>query len=727
MRILYTLAIFVSSALLFLVQPMVARIILPAYGGTASVWTTCELFFQAVLLLGYGYAHLSTRRLGPRMQPWLHLPLMALALITLPFATRVLGGAEGTGSPALRLLGQLSVMVGLAFFAISAGAPLIQRWFADTRDPQARDPYFLYSASNLGSMVALLAYPTLVEPRLRLPQQTLLWAGGFVVLLVLMALCAVALVRSPRPVEPEEATEDTLVDVEAISNRMRAKWIALSAVPSSLLLGVTAYISTNVAPIPLLWVIPLALYLLTFILVFMRRPLLGSRTLGRITGLMIPPLMVAIVMEAFMPPLAIVHLVVFFAVAWTCHARLSESRPDPAHLTEFYFWMSVGGVLGGAFNALLAPVIFNTLFEYPLALIAAAFLLPAYRPGERRTAADFYYPASVAVLTLAIAAIIHRGQIPPGPIRTLETVGVPAILCFLAVDRPIRYALSLAGMVLVANALGVASDARVVLSSRSFFGVHRVLFFGDHDRFHQLTHGNTLHGLQNFDRPHDPLTYYHRTGPVGTIFKAFSGPLKKQDVALVGLGVGSIAAYGEPGQNMTFYEIDPTVRDLATNPKLFTFIRDSRANVKIDMGDARLRLAKAPNGKYGLIVLDAFSSDSIPVHLLTREAAQMYLSKLTPDGILAYHVSNRYLDLEGVLAALSRDLGLLAYVDEDAPSITEKEEGKAASVWVILARKNDDLGPLEKSPLWTPLEAENTDKAWTDDYSNVLSVMKRDD
>lgn len=707
---------------------MVARIILPSYGGTASVWTTCELFFQAVLLLGYGYAHLSTRKLGVRRQPWLHLAIMAAALLTLPFVTRVAGGATGEGLPTLRLLVQLLMLVGLSFFAVSAGAPLIQRWFADTRDPHAKDPYFLYSASNLGSMVALLAYPLLVEPRLRLPQQTWLWAGGFGLLVALMATCAAAMARSPRPeaVASETTDEDVLVDSGAITKRMRLKWIALSAVPSSLLLGATAYISTNVAPIPLLWVVPLALYLLTFILVFKKRPFIGSRPLGRIAGMLIPAIIVMIVMEAFMPALAVVHLSVFFIVAWACHARLSESRPAASHLTEFYFWMSVGGVLGGAFNAIVAPVIFNTLFEYPLALIAAALLLPAYRPGTKASIADAYYPISVGVLTFAVATGMLRYEVPPSQMRTFLAVGLPAVLCFLAVDRPVRFGSSLAAMILVANATGIASAAKVILSERSFFGVHRVLVFGVHDRFHQLLHGNTLHGLQNMERQSEPLTYYHRTGPIGTVFTAFSGPTKKENVALVGLGVGSIAAYGEPGQRMTFYEIDPTVRNLATNPKLFTFVRNSKAKVDIVIGDARLQLAKAPDHSYGLIVLDAFSSDSIPVHLLTREAGAMYLRKLAPGGILAYHISNRYLELSGVLTAMARDLGLVAYLDEDAPSRDESDDGKTSSIWMILARQKEDLGPLQKNSNWSVRDLDPGDKAWTDDYSNVLSVLKQE-
>jgi len=742
-RILFTVTIFLSSALLFLVQPMVARIILPAYGGTASVWTTSELFFQAVLLLGYGYAHLSTRKLGVRKLHRFHLPLMAVALFTLPFATHVAGGATSASSPVAALLAQLALMVGLAFFAISAGAPLIQAWFADTRDPRAHDPYFLYSASNLGSMVALLAYPAFFEPNFPLGIQAKIWAGGFVLLIGLMAACAVSLARSPRPLEtPVEETEELMPPVmaetagrgeeeeitaeaavrAAITNADRGRWIALSAVPSSLLLGVTAYVTTNITPIPLLWVVPLALYLLTFIFAFARKPLIGSRILGRIVPLLVTPLMVAIVMETFVPLLVVGHLLVFLFAAWMCHAKLSESRPKAAHLTEFYFWISVGGVLGGAFNAIVAPIAFSTLFEYPLALVAAGLLVPPYQPGSRRNTLDWAYPLGIALVTASIAYGTTLEGMPPSQLRTGLTVGIPALFCFLAVDRPMRYGLSLAAMVLVTNWLGVASDAKVVLSDRSFFGVHRVLFSGRKDRFHSLTHGNTVHGMQDRLHPRTPLTYYYPNGPIGEVFNRF-GAGRLHDVALVGLGVGSLAAYGESDQNMTYYEIDPVVRKLAEDPKLFSFLHDSIANLKIEMGDARLKLAEAPDHSYDLIVLDAFSSDAIPVHLLTREAAQMYLRKLKPNGLLAYHISNRYLYLERVIMALGLDLKLQAMGGLDGALPDEKALGKRDSSWAILAPKGTDLSPLKKSMTWQKMDEIPIEHVWTDDFSNVLTVL----
>jgi hypothetical protein len=800
-RILFIVAIFLSSALLFLVEPMVARIILPAYGGAASVWTASMLFFQAALLMGYGYAHLSTRHLGTRRQPWVHLGLMALILSTLPFASHVATGAIGASTPVFRLLGQLVLMVGGAFFIVSSGAPLLQRWFADGDDPHAKDPYFLYAASNLGSMVALLAYPVLVEPRLGLFSQTRLWTWGYAGLVGAMAVCAVALAASRRRIEssatcpegasapgeglpapagypgattapdvnstatcPEGASvpseglpapagypgasaargfepqrgsaggrdNDVLVDTQnhEITNRQRAKWVVLAAVPSSLLLGVTAYISTNIAPIPLLWVIPLALYLLSFILAFRRRPILTSRPLGRIVGILIPAIMVAVIMEAFMPILSIFHLVVFLAVAWMCHARLVETRPPARHLTEFYFWMSVGGVIGGLFNALVAPFIFSTLFEYPLALIVAARLIPPYRPGSASNRIDWIYPLALTLVT-AIVIVFAKLDMAASQVRTAVAVGLPAIFCYLAVDRPKRFALSIAGVVLIANGLAIAAEGNIVLSERSFFGVHRVTFSGPKDdpgRFHMLTHGNTKHGMQNVHDPGTPLMYYYPDSPIGTIFTRMFGKGVRANIGLVGLGVGSLAAYGQPGQNLVFYEIDPTVAKLATDPRLFTYVGDSRArgaNVSIVLGDGRLELARSPAGGYGLIVLDAFSSDAIPIHMLTREAAAMYMSKLAPGGILAYHISNRYLDLSGVVAAIGRDLGLHSYIADYAPTFDEMDKGAMPCVWMVLARRPSDVTAIMgKASDWSDRPFEPGDRAWTDDYSNVLGVLK---
>ena len=724
MRLLYTLTIFLSSALLFLIQPMVAKIILPAFGGSPAVWTTSMVFFQAVLLAGYAYAHFSNAKLGPKRQAVIHIPLMVLAISTLPFATHVVGGATGSRTPLFQVLGALFAMVGAVFFTVSAGAPILQRWFAATDDPDAKDPYFLYSASNLGSMIALLAYPILMEPRFRLSEQTRIWMGGYAALVILMLAAAIVVWTK------KTAAQDTEVKVAPvkIENRQRVMWVILGAVPSSLLLGVTAYLTSNIAPIPLLWVVPLALYLLTFILAFARKRITTAATLARVLPLLMTPLAVVVILESSYPllPLALFHLATFFVAAWMCHSRLSESRPDPTHLTEFYLWMSVGGVVGGLFNAAIAPLIFTTLIEYPIALVIACFLRPPKTPGDATfTSADAVYPLALGFTTFAITAGAKLLNFPPSQGRTMVAIGLPAIACFLAVDRPKRYALSLAAVFVAAFAMHTSSGGAVVYTARSFFGVHRVLEKGKGYYMHELVHGTTTHGMQNTRQPLEPLTYYTRQGPIGQVFGEFHGPKKKARVAFVGLGVGSVAAYGEPGQEMTFFEIDPVVREIASNPKYFTYLRDSKANVHIVMGDARLTLAQQPDGCFGIIVLDAFSSDAIPIHLLTKDAIRMYFTKMEQGGILAVHISNRFLTLGPVLAAIARDLHLATLHDDDS-NVPEDEllQGRTPSDWVIMARDKDNFEGLNKNLSWQNLDDPGTLKAWTDDFSNIIGAFK---
>jgi SAM-dependent methyltransferase len=732
-RILFTVTLFLSSALLFLVQPMIAKMILPRFGGSPGVWNTSMLFFQAALLLGYGYAHLATKYLGPRVQAAIHMAVLLLPLLFMPFALPS-GIETGSGNPAPLVLLILSISVGVPFLVNSAGAPLLQRWFAATDDPHAHDPYFLYSGSNLGSMLALLAYPLVVEPRLRLTEQARVWMYGYIGMAVLMAACAAAtwlrrgsdpkLHESPATM-PADYGEGEPGSVE-VDWKQRALWIALAFCPSSLMLGVTTYLTSNIAPVPLLWVIPLALYLLTFIMAFAKKQLISSRILGRVLPLLVVPLALIIVLEASDPriliPLVIFHLLVFFVVSLMCHTELTQHRPKASHLTEFYFFVSVGGVLGGVFNALLAPALFNSFLEYPLVLAFACAFRP--RPSELKpNRMDWIYPVSFAVAAAALVALGKAVTPEPGPIRTAITIGVPLILVFITADRPVRFAASLFALFVVLPLMQVAVAGKIVASKRSFFGVHRVEEYRNRfGLFRSLSHGNTEHGKENFgELAGTPLTYYYPSGPIGGIFRSIAPA--KRDVALVGLGIGSLAAYGRPGQNFTYYEIDPDVVAIAKDPKLFTFLGTTKANLKVTVGDARIELAKASDASYGLIVLDAFSSDSIPIHLLTREAIAMYLRKLKPGGVLAFHISNRYLDLAPLLGNEAQSLGLVAWINEDMD--VEAEKGKFASTWVAMARSASDFDGLRRvDPAWIPLQGNPALPVWTDDYSNIVSLLK---
>ncbi len=717
MRVLFTATTFLNAALLFLVEPMIAKMVLPRFGGAPAVWVVSMLFFQAALLVGYAYAHGATRRVPARPQAWAHVALLVLAgVFTVPIALPGGWAPQGGADPTLPLLGLLALVVGPTFVVLSGGSPLLQRWYASSGAPDAENPYFLYGAGNVGSLLALLAYPIVLEPRWALAEQARIWAGLFALLCVLMAVCA-SRVRSLGHTTAEH------VPAARPTVALRMRWVVLAAVPSSLLLGVTTYLTSNLTPMPLLWVVPLALYLATFAVAFARKPVLGSAVLGRVLPLLATPLALALVLEATEPlgALAVLHLAAFVAAAWMCHARLVESKPDARHLTEFYFWIAVGGVAGGLFNAVLAPQLFSTLVEYPLALAAACLLRPVAAPQTRK-ALDFLWPLAVAG-TMAAASV---ALIEPGPWRTMAAIGVPAILCFLAVDRPLRFGLSLAALFIAAQLLDVAAGAEVLAKRRSFFGVHRVLASqSPAGRFTKLVHGTTTHGMQNARTPGLPLTYYHPTGPAGQVFRTLAPAGVPIDVALVGLGIGALAAYGQPGQRDTYFEIDPVVEEIARNPRWFTFLRDSKADVRVILGDARLTLAQAPNARFGLIVLDAFSSDAIPMHLLTLEALEMARTKLAPHGVILIHISNRYIDLQPVLGGAASRLGWTGWVQEDTV-IDDKEalEGKEASTWVVLAPDAASLAPIRRTGPWVPLP--NTpERAWTDAFSNLLDALKK--
>jgi spermidine synthase len=763
---LYALTMFVGAGLLFVVQPMVGKMILPLLGGTPAVWNTCMVFFQAALLGGYAYAHASTRWLGSRRQAALHLAVMALPLVALPLGLQTWAMGGGERHPVVDVLVLLSLSVGLPFLVVGATAPLLQRWFTGTGHPAARDPYFLYAASNLGSMLALVAYPVLIEPRLRLRgegwlSQTWLWTLGYALLVLLIALCALVLWRAPRPT-PEPATADAAPAAggaadDAPTVRRRLSWIALSAVPSSLLLGVTTYITTDIAAVPLLWVIPLAIYLVSFILAFGRWPALLQRLVAALTA------PVAVVVIFFMIsgfPMStwvgvLWHLALLFVAALACHGRLARARPGAAHLTGFYLWIALGGVLGGLFNALVAPLVFNSLAEYPLAMVLACVLVaPATaRPSRLGPLRLLAVPLLVTVIAIVLYAEILAVRtdftalarvLGPGSTRLVGWLnrhesqlakvlvyGLPMLACLAYRRRPAVLGLTLAG-VLAAATFVEGRGYHDSYQARSFFGVLRVSRDREESGYAELRHGTTLHGRQSLDpgRRGEPLTYYHRKGPVGAVFAELDRRDRSRRIALIGLGTGSIAAYARPGEAMTIYEIDRLVRDIAYDRSAFTYVKDAQergASLRLELGDARVRLEavrrERPGERYDLILVDAFTSDAIPVHLLTREALQLYLEMLTPRGLLALHISNRYLRLEPVVAALADDAGLGGrLLMDDAGTETE---GGVSSTWVVLSRTEEALGRLRGDPRWrATLEGDRRIGVWTDDFHNLLSAFK---
>jgi hypothetical protein len=975
MLLVFALTLFLSATLLFLVEPMVGKMILPLLGGTPAVWNTCMVFFQAILLAGYAYAHATTAWLGPRKQAAMHLAILVIPLFFFPLGINRALLASGEENPVFPLLLMLITGVGVPLFVVCTSAPLLQKWFSATTHPAARDPYFLYGASNLGSMLALLGYPALVEPLLRLHQQTWWWAVAYGLLALLAAACAIFLWRSP-PAPAVEGSEPTPTPSTAIRTDLRngkhnrkrkhadkvtatppaaqavaerglemagalsqdvtplrrLRWVLLAVVPSSLMLGATTFITTDIAAIPLLWVLPLALYLLSFIIVFssIRLQNISLGFLGTAVGIglgwylwrlpdkstleafqrtgpvvavkglailmvvggllswfalrargnalhrtmvLLMPLIVLLLVFFMLSEYKLpwvgytiaLHLATLFLVAMVCHGELARDRPGTKHLTEYFLWMSVGGVIGGLFNALFAPLAFNAIVEYPLALMGACLLLPALsdsqgsswgrtfdfilagmfvfvgvlllglrykdhdleyhrlaqgpwvwqlvgvllalglgafvalRAKTYRTERwlDLLLPATLLVLVMGLGwglysaalsprmyQIADKLGIKPYSLRLVLSFGLPTVLCYTFVERSPRFGLGL-GAVLLGSAICAGTEAGLLLQKRSFFGVLRVeaektdpdLY--DQDReptilaqavlaadvvsfvgqaqcgqaigtgvlphllsvapevvrtgqrripFYRLIHGTTLHGKQ-FRDPYlryEPITYYHWSGPVGHIFRNYNTD-PERPFGVIGLGTGSMACYALPGQHVTFYDIDREVRDISFNAGgYFTFVEDARrrgAHIEpLVLGDARVTMERqhlAPEQRYRLLVIDAFSSDAIPIHLITREAVEVFLDHLAEDGILCFHISNRYLDLRPVLANLAEAAGLAAVYESDDQ---EDYPGKARSSWVLLARKREDLKLLGdlKQPATDPKVG-----VWTDDYSNLLSVFGR--
>jgi len=730
---------FASATLLFLVEPMIAKMLLPLLGGTPAVWNTCMVFFQIMLLAGYFYAYAAMKWLGRRTQIVVHLTLVLLPLLVSVLPLHLPHGWEPPTqhSPVFWLLGVLVVSVGLPFFVLSSSTPILQRWFGDTDHKQSSDPYFLYAASNVGSLAGLMAYPFLLEPLLRLSEQSRLWKSGYIVF-VLMTLECAALVWN-RKTKLAAASID---EPEALSTKpiwqQRLRWIALAFVPSSLMIGVTTALTTDVPAIPLFWVLPLALYLISFILVFAKRQLISHDWLIRRMPFLILGALVPVVSQTKLPlaVLLTLYLLVLFVVALVCHGELARSRPAVKRLTEFYLWISVGGVLGGIFNSLVAPLVFHSVLEFPLVLIAAALLRPpidvkaltgnALLWAKRK---DWLLPLSLGLCMIAVILCVGRFGFKPSRPLNILLFGYAMLWCLSFGKRPMRFAAGVAAL-FFASTFYPGSFGHILHAERSFYGVSRVTNDTD-GKFRYLFHGGTIHGIQSLDesKSREPLAYFTRNGPAGDIFRTEQARLPNGDIAIVGLGAGAMACHLVPGERLTYYEIDPSVTGIAENPKYFTFLSQCAPNAKIILGDARLKLRDAPDGRYGLISLDAFSGDTIPMHLVTREALALYTRKLAPGGLIVFQISNLYLQMSPILAALADDAHLKVLTADDTfVSPQEIAAGKFPSRWVVMARTDADLNDLasnSNSPgRWVQVPRNPGTRVWTDDYSNLLSIIK---
>ncbi len=731
--VVYTSAIFVSALLLFSVQPLFTKMVLPRLGGSPAVWSVAMVFFQSLLLAGYAYAHFLMQIKNRAIPVAVHLVLLLVAILTLPLSIASSWGDPPTSGYAFWLLGLFVVSIGLPFFALAANNPLLQAWFVRTGHPAGPDPYFLYASSNIGSFLALLSYPVLLEPMFTLRTQNLIWTGGYGLLILLIAGCGALLLRSPALAAADRETEET--SAPAPSWTLRARWIFLAAVPSGLLIAVTAHISTDVAAAPLLWVLPLSLYLLTWVLVFQSRPLLPHKWMLMIQPLAIAGVIVLLAVGGEQNLLLTLggHQLGFFLIAMACHGELARTRPAAKYLTGFYVALSFGGMVGGLFAGLIAPFVFSWVAEYPILLALATLCRPA--ASERWPVWTRWYWPFLAALAVALIVPAYR----EGTISTwLEDhrvwvaggIGGLAALVALGLNAD-RWKIFATAVVALALIRIYPSDDGRVVTARSFFGVHKIVVT-PHGQYHVLMHGTTIHGAEKFQnddgspvegRP-EPISYYHKDGGIGRAITAIrdrkGAPLR---VAVIGVGAGTLTCASEPGETWKFFDIDQTMVDTAKDPKYFTYIQNCAPDVKPVIGDARLTFAKEPDGVYDVIIVDAYSSDAIPIHLATEEAMKIYKSKLAAQGAVVMHVSNRHLELESVVVGIADANDLKSWVyNEDSG---RDDEYIFATDVVVSAREEADVGELASSDKWTETEPTEGERVWTDDYSNILGAVYR--
>src|SRR5262245_39953013 len=732
--VVYTLAIFVSALLLFSVQPLFTKMVLPRLGGSPAVWSVAMVFFQSLLLAGYAYAHYLTRATNHVSPVLVHLGLLAADVVRLPLSIHSGWGEPPTSGYPFWLLGLFAVSIGLPFFALAANNPLLQAWFVRTGHPNGPDPYFLYASSNIGSFLALLSYPVLLEPMFTLRIQNLIWTGGYGLLILLIAGCGVLLLQSPPNAAALNMPEDD-ADAAAPSWLLRARWIFLAAVPSGLLIAVTAHISTDVAAAPLLWVLPLSLYLLTWVLVFQSRPLLPHWLM-----LLLQPLAIAgvVILLAFGGEQNLLltlggHQLCFFIIAMACHGELARTRPAAKYLTGFYVALSFGGMVGGLFAGLIAPFTFSWIAEYPILLALAALCRPT---GNERLPrwSHWYWPFLAALAVALIAPAWSTGKVfvwfDTNRVWVIGAVGVLAALLALGLNANRWKIFATVAVALILLRAYPADEGRVE-TVRSFFGVHKIVVTPN-GQYHVLMHGTTIHGAEKFKNDDgtpvtgqpEPITYYHKDGGIGQAITAIrerkGAPLR---VAVIGLGSGTLVCASEPGEDWKFFEIDQTMVDTARDPKYFTYIQVCEPNLEPVIGDARLTFAREPNGVYDLIIVDAYSSDAIPIHLATEEAMEIYKSKLAPQGAVVMHVSNRHLELSSVVVDIADANDLKSWVHSE-DSNRDSEYIFSTSV-VVSAREETDVGKLASSDQWALTEAEDNQRVWTDDYSNVLGAVWR--
>jgi len=730
LTILFAGTLFISASLMFVLQPLFGKILLPLLGGSPAVWNTCMVFYQIILFLGYLYAHTISTHFGQHRQIQIHTAVIILSFLALPLALPDNTTPPTDGNPTFWLLWTLLLAIGLPFFVVSTTAPLVQKWFTNIGHKTSHDPYYLYAASNTGSLIALLSYPFLLEPAIGLAHQKTYWSLGYLILCLLISSCAFILWKTN---QKNIIIDDYSPAENNLSVLSKLHWLALAFVPSSLLLGLTNFISTDIASVPLLWIIPLTLYLLSFIIVFSKWNDKTHPIMVKLQPLVLLPFIAyAFINPADLPYWAylILHLLAFFFAVMVCHGELAKNRPHTQYLTTFYLIMSFGGMLGGMFNTFVAPFIFNGIYEYPIMIVAALLL----RPGQNNPFTKGLLLQIIApIVLISIGVIVYKNiddLLQYFDVIVISLIALTICTYFLRA-KPVAFALLTGAIIFLSLGLhGLSSNT--LYQERSFFGVlavrESVLTSEQNtpEKYHELFHGTTKHGAQrlpaNFATT--PLTYYSRPGPMGQLFKEYDNTDKNWTIGIVGLGAGALACYAKDQQNWTLYEIDPLVVDIASNPEYFSYLKLCVNNATIRLGDARLSLEKEPDDKFDLLVMDAFSSDSVPTHLLTQEALEIYFKKLKPNGLLAFHITNRHLSLKKVLSLHAEHLHLSALIQEFKPQ--QDIPLVIATDWVVLAKNPEALAPLNLSRLgnWQKMPLYFDMKTWTDDFTNIISIWK---
>ena len=726
-RSLFLLTIFTGSFLLFLVQPMIARMALPRLGGAPAVWNSAMLVYQALLLGGYAYAHRLARE-PARRQAIIHIALFAVALLWLPLGL-VDMNPPADGSPIFWVPWLLVASIGPVFFVVAAQAPLMQRWYAISGNKG--EPYALYAASNVGSFAGLLAYPLLVEPFTALHSQKWLWSGIYLLLMALVGLCALKIWRVSGSLF---ARSEPVEKAEHIGWRRRLYWIALAAVPSGLMLSTTSHLTTDLMAMPLLWVIPLAIYLLSFSVAFAdnQRPAYWISRFAPLVMVVAGSFIFLQGSKGAINGLA-ASLGLLFTVAVALHNEMYRTRPAPSQLTGFYLMMSVGGVVGGLFCAIIAPLLFNWTWEHPLLILAAALLLPKITliPMDKT---DGKIPFAMAgfgllALVLGVFGVVSYPEYESAT-KFVITLVVMALGGVVAGFR-VSFLMAMAGVLTLNGGYYNAKLSFDGSRMRSYFGTYTVNA-SESGRVRWLTHGTTMHGMQLLNEPTRPISYYSENSGIGKALvktPEMYGP--NASIGIVGLGTGTLACYRKPGQKWQFFEIDPLMVEIARDKKIFSFLEKCAPDAGITLGDARLTLAEVPKGQFDILALDAFSSDAIPLHLLTREAFATYGRALKPDGLLIVHISNRYIDLNPVVAAEAKANGWAAALRHDGPTEEMVNKGARPSLWIALSRDPEKLsqltGNIDKkksvyynADQWLELESHANTRAWTDDYASVL-------